>query len=144
MSFRKTLYSRGPSIGSLGDPFHEVLPVTSMWSQLYTLLSISDVTARSSTAPPDRPYASNLASNSLLGRQSNALDRSIRIAATHLCWSSANFQSSTRRRRVIWHPNPLRNAARKGLNILSKKVVSWSWMARSYILDIVGKILTGL
>ncbi|KAH3700368.1 hypothetical protein DPMN_075344 [Dreissena polymorpha] len=46
----------------------------------------------------------------LCGRQSKALDRSIRMAATYWLESKAFFQSSTSLRMVVWHPCPLRKA----------------------------------
>ena len=42
----------------------------------------------------DRPKASNFDIDKLCGRQSNAFDRSIRIAAINLLSSKAFFQSS--------------------------------------------------
>ena len=81
---------------SLGDPFDEVRPVTSMWSKLY----------------------------SLWGRQSNALDRSIKIAAifNNTCVGPVPFSNP---QQAAGDSFSIRNpfGMPKG-KMLSKKVVS--------------------
>jgi hypothetical protein len=54
------------------------------------------------------------------GGSQRPLDKSIRIAARYSFLSNAFFQSSITRKRVDWHPNPERKAARNGLKIFSK------------------------
>ncbi|KAH3717452.1 hypothetical protein DPMN_060240 [Dreissena polymorpha] len=46
----------------------------------------------------------------LCGRQSKALDKSIRMAATYWLESKAFFQSSSSLRMVVWHPCSLQKA----------------------------------
>jgi len=56
-----------------------------------------------------------------MGRQSKALERSIKMAAICLFSSRDLRQSSKRSSRVDWHPKPALKAANKGLKISLKK-----------------------
>ena len=65
-------------------------------------------------------YVLNFAIKSPWGRQSNALDRSINIAAMHSWLSKALRQSSSSLSRVDWQPKPFLKAAKKGLKLESR------------------------
>jgi hypothetical protein len=62
---------------------------------------------------PLKKIAESLSNKITWGRQSNALERSLRTAATYWFFSRAFRQSSNNLRRVVWHPWPLLKAQKK-------------------------------
>ena len=68
----------------------------------------------SSTASFDSPYALSFSVIRSGGRQSNALDKSINIAATYSFLSKAFLQCSVIASKTDWQLKPLRKAERYG------------------------------
>ena len=98
----------------------------------------------SSTASFDSPYALSFSVMRSGGRQSNALDRSINIAATYSFLSKAFIHSSVIASKTDWQLKPFRNAERYGSKCFSKCSLSCPSRARSKSFDVMGKILMGL
>ena len=104
----------GPSMDPK-DTFNKVFPDTNIWAYFNALLTIP---VNDSDCPPwSLSICFQFCKQRSMGKAFKGLqDRSI----THLCWSKADFQSSTRRSNVVWQPKPFIKAAKKGLKCCRK------------------------
>ena len=114
MSLINTLNKRGSPHRSLGHSFVGVSPATQYYSVNFNLLFSIWQDFKRETEWDDIPYADNLSSNMSWGRQSNAFERSINIAATYWFLSRASRHSSRSLSSVVWHLWPRLKAHKKG------------------------------